>query len=51
VARAEYSRSGSSFDHQKGCIKYSYFSGDADVLPPHHACVHGDEARLVFTST
>ena len=39
------------FDHQKGCLKYSYFSGDADVLPPNHACVHGDEARLVFTST
>lgn len=39
------------FDHQKGCIKYSYFSGDADVLPQNHACVHGDEARLVFTST
>jgi hypothetical protein len=38
-------------DHQKGCIKYSYFSGDGDVLPPNHACVHGDDARLVFTST
>jgi hypothetical protein len=39
------------FDHQKGCLKYGYFSGDADVLPPNHACVHGDEARLLFTST
>jgi hypothetical protein len=39
------------FDHQKGCLKYSYFSGDADVLPPNHACVDGNDARLVFTST
>lgn len=39
------------FDHQKGCLKYSYFSGDGDVLPANHACVHGDEARLIFTST
>lgn len=39
------------FDHQKGCIKYSYFSGDGDVLPQNHACVDGNEARLVFTST
>lgn len=39
------------FDHQKGCLKYCYFSGDADVLPPNHACVRGDDARLVFTST
>ena len=39
------------FDHQKGCLKYSYFSGDGDVLPSNHACVHGDDARLVFAST
>jgi hypothetical protein len=38
------------FDHQKGCLKYSYFSGDADVLPMNHACVHGDDARLSFSS-
>lgn len=39
------------FDHQKGCLKYGYFSGDGDVLPQNHACVHGDDAKLVFTST
>jgi hypothetical protein len=38
------------FDHQKGCLKYCYFSGDSDLLPPNYACVRGDEARLEFTS-
>ena len=39
------------FDHQNGCLKYCYFSGDSDVLPQNYACVDGDDARLEFTST
>jgi hypothetical protein len=38
-------------DHQQGCLKYSWFSGDNDVLPPNHACLHGPDAHLAFTST
>lgn len=37
-------------DNQKGCIKFSYFSGAGDRLPPHHACVFAASARLRFTS-
>jgi len=44
-------------DVQKGCIKFSYFSGEpADRLPQNHGCVKGitavkgDEALLRFTS-
>jgi len=37
-------------DNQHGCIKWSWFSGDADRLPPNHFCVHGPGARLAFTS-
>ncbi|PSN09968.1 hypothetical protein C7293_29740, partial [filamentous cyanobacterium CCT1] len=37
-------------NHQKGCLKFSYFSGQGDRLPQHHACVFGPEARLRFTS-
>jgi hypothetical protein len=37
-------------DNQKGCVKFSYFSGDADCLPPHHACVFASQASLTFTS-
>lgn len=45
-------------NNQKGCLKFSYFSGQAnfpsgtlrDRLPQHHACVFGTEARLRFTS-
>lgn len=37
-------------DNQKGCLKFCYFSGDNDRLPPHHACVFGHAARLVFVS-
>jgi hypothetical protein len=39
------------WNHQRGCIKYSYFSGDGDRLPPHFACVFGTQAVLAFTST
>jgi len=37
-------------DNQKGCIKFSYFSGENDRLPPHFACVSGPGAELRFTS-
>jgi len=37
-------------NNQKGCIKYSYFSGQDDRLPQHHACVDGREAKLHFSS-
>jgi hypothetical protein len=44
-------------DVQKGCLKFSYFSGEpADRLPQNHACVRGitadpeGAARLLFTS-
>ena len=36
--------------NQKGCIKYSYFSGYGDRLPQNHACVKGTDAQLRFTS-
>jgi hypothetical protein len=44
------------FDNQKGCIGFSYFSNERkagvalDVLPQHHDCVKGTEAKLYFTS-
>lgn len=37
-------------DNQHGCIKWSWFSGDNDRLPPNHFCLNGHEARLVCTS-
>ncbi len=37
-------------NHQKGCLKFSYFSGQGDQLPQHHGCVFGSDARLRFTS-
>lgn len=37
-------------NNQKGCIKFSYFSGDADRLPQNFACVRGPQARLAFAS-
>lgn len=37
-------------DNQHGCIKWSWFSGDADRLPPHHFSLHAPDARLAFTS-
>ena len=37
-------------NNQTGCIKFSYFSGDADRLPQHHGCVSGPDAALRFTS-
>jgi hypothetical protein len=37
-------------DDQKGCIKFSYFYATGNRLPPHHACVFGDDAPLSFAS-
>lgn len=37
-------------DNQHGCIKWSWFSGDGDRLPPNHFCLDSHDARLVFTS-
>ncbi|MEW6417501.1 MAG: hypothetical protein AB1480_05190 [Nitrospirota bacterium] len=37
-------------NNQKGCIKFSYFSGIGDRLPQKHGCVKGTEARLRFVS-
>jgi hypothetical protein len=38
-------------DNQKGCIKFSYFSGEPDDrLPQNHACVKGTDAQLRFRS-
>ncbi|MGD9614580.1 MAG: phage tail protein [Alphaproteobacteria bacterium] len=38
------------WNHQKGCLKFCYFSGDGDRLPPNYACVSGGTENLVFTS-
>lgn len=38
-------------DNQKGCVKFSYFSGEAaDRLPQNHGCVKGTSALLHFRS-
>ncbi|MBW4671114.1 MAG: hypothetical protein KME60_27745 [Cyanomargarita calcarea GSE-NOS-MK-12-04C] len=37
-------------NNQKGCLKFSYFSGQGDRLPQNHACVSGTEAKLRFVS-
>jgi len=37
-------------NHQVGCIKFSYFSGNGDRLPQNHGCVKGTEAILRFVS-
>lgn len=37
-------------DNQQGCVRFSYFSGDEDRIPPHHGCVFGTQAVLAFTS-
>ncbi len=38
-------------DNQSGCVKFSYFSGDSDRLPPHHGCVFGTGADISFVAT
>ncbi|MGD1865947.1 MAG: hypothetical protein ACFB0D_15465 [Phormidesmis sp.] len=37
-------------NNQKGCLKFSYFSGVGDRLPQNHGCVTGNDARLRFRS-
>jgi hypothetical protein len=37
-------------DNQHGCIKWTWFSGDGDRLPPNHFCLRAPDARLAFTS-
>lgn len=37
-------------NNQKGCLKFSYFSGEPNRLPQTFACVRGPEARLAFTA-
>jgi hypothetical protein len=37
-------------DNQHGCIKWSWFSGRGDRLPPNHFCLQRQSARLAFTS-
>jgi len=37
-------------DHQHGCLKFCWFAGDGDRLPPNHACVDGTEAKLAFVA-
>lgn len=36
-------------DNQKGCVRFSYFSGVDDRLPPHHGCVFGPDVDIGFT--
>jgi len=36
-------------DNQSGCVRFSYFSGIDDRLPPHHGCVFGTSADIAFT--
>jgi hypothetical protein len=38
-------------NNQRGCIKFSYFSGQGDRLPQNPACVKGTDARLRFVSS
>jgi len=37
-------------NNQKGCIRFSYVSGDSDRLPPNYAVVRGPDLVLRFTS-
>jgi len=37
-------------DNLKGCIKFSYFSGNGDRLPQHQGCVFGTKIELSFVS-
>ncbi|GGX79736.1 hypothetical protein GCM10007160_03910 [Litchfieldella qijiaojingensis] len=38
-------------DNQRGCVKFSFFSGDGDRLPPHHGCLFATSASISFTAT
>lgn len=35
-------------DTLRGCLRFSWFRGEADRLPPHHACTTAGVARLRF---
>lgn len=35
-------------DNQSGCVRFSYFSGVSDRLPPHYGYVFGTEADIAF---
>lgn len=37
-------------NQQAGCLKYSYFADEVNLLPQNHACVSGKTAKLLFTS-
>lgn len=37
-------------NQQIGCLKFSYFADEANILPQNHACVSGKTAKLFFTS-
>lgn len=37
-------------NNQKGCLKFSYFSGIGDRIPQNYACVTGADAKLRFVS-
>lgn len=37
-------------NNQKGCLKFSYFSGMGDRLPQNYGCVKGTAAKLRFVS-
>ena len=37
-------------DNQRGCLRYSYFSGAGDRLPQNLGCVTAADARLAFTA-
>jgi hypothetical protein len=39
-----------ALNNQKGCIRFSYFSGQNDRLPQNLGCVKGTEAQLRFAS-
>ena len=38
-------------DNQHGCVKFSFFRGDHDRLPPHHGCIFAGAAVISFTDT
>ncbi len=44
-------------DNQSGCVKFSFFRGDHDRLPPHHGCIfasvlqNGKATPISFTAT
>jgi len=39
-----------ALNNQRGCVKFSYFSGIGDRLPQNHACVRGTDVRLGFVA-